>query len=73
MSSYPTHTENVQHAKALGLNIGDYTNQEDDFDSWDYDTLTEVCSELLNRIDAMKIYLGNNHKQELNSMFGDKL
>ena len=59
MSSYPQHEQNVKEIKELDINVSALSIDDDPYDSWDYDTLTELTSELLGEIRALKSQLIN--------------
>jgi hypothetical protein len=55
MSSFPDHEANLAEIKKLGLNVDSIDSDDDPYDSWDYDVLTNLVTELLDiiRIERM--------------------
>lgn len=47
MSSFPDHEDNLETIKQLNLDIDSIDLDDDPYDSWDYDTLTYLVTELL--------------------------
>ncbi len=45
MSSYPEHEENLKQLKQRGFDVEEYL--EDPYESWDYDTLVYIISDLI--------------------------
>ena len=55
MSSMPQHQENMEALERLGIDVSAHKDEEGSFyDSWDYDSLVEIVSDLIPVIANLK-------------------
>jgi len=54
MSSYPEHEKNITEIIKLNIDIDSIDFTEDPYESWDYDTLTYLVTELVDVIKELK-------------------
>ena len=53
MSSFPDHESNIKELKEIGLDIDSIDLDEDPYDTWNYDELTNLVTELIGIIKAI--------------------
>jgi len=59
MSSFPQHEDNLRDLKLLGFDVSEY--DEDTYESWGYDELVYLVSDLIQQIKT-KQENNNGHK-----------
>ena len=54
MSSFPEHEDNIKDIKELGLSVDSIDVDGDPYETWDYDSLTYLTTELIGIIRGLK-------------------
>ena len=63
MSSFPQHVENIADLKAMGFDVSEaLENGEVTLESWGYDDLTYLLSDVINELEKANFTLTHNNR-----------
>ena len=67
MSSFPQHVENIADLKAMGFDVSEALEDgEVTLESWGYDDLTYLLSDVINELEKANFKLTHNNRGQEN-------
>jgi len=60
MSSFPQHEDNLKELAELGFDVSEYA--EDPEESWDYDSLVHLVSDIICQLEVKRNQSNEKHK-----------